>query len=146
MEQTNVIRLKCHVKNLKRELVDMDDSRMEYSSYARFFDVESPMWHPYYDSGQRLMWLAATQSYFNAKLKAVGRVFLNEVYDALGIPKSEAGSRVGWLYKELNPIGDNYIDFDIYNSYNRDFINGVKVYKILLDFNVDGCIGYQEKG
>ena len=48
----------------------------------------------------------------------------------------------GWIYDEENPIGDNYVDFGIFNCMEekvRDFVNGYER-SILLDFNVDGDI------
>ena len=76
------------------------------------------------------------------KLKNDGFLFLNDVYDSLGIPKTEAGQIVGWIYDENDPERDNCVDFGIYNIHrvaNRDFINGIEPV-ILLDFNVDGDI------
>ena len=69
---------------------------------------------------------------------------MNEVYEMLGIPKTVIGQRVGWVYDENNPVGDNFVDFGIYDLYNekaRDFVNGYER-TILLDFNVDGDILY----
>jgi len=80
------------------------------------------------------------QSYMNDKLHARGHLFLNEVYDALGMDRSKAGNVVGWVVRKEG--GDNYVDFGQYNSDNpraRDFVNG-RVPAILLDFNVDGPI------
>ena len=48
----------------------------------------------------------------------------------------------GVVYDKKNPIGDNYVDFGIYNTSkeaNRNFVNGYER-TILLDFNVDGNI------
>ena len=48
----------------------------------------------------------------------------------------------GVVYDKKNPIGDNYVDFGIYNTSkeaNRNFVNGYER-TILLDFNVDGPI------
>jgi hypothetical protein len=108
------------------------------SQYARFFDELCPEWkrNPEYNK----IFLQAQQSYFNNMLNARGHVFLNEVYDALGLPRSKAGAVVGWLQ---NAKGDGYVDFGIFdniaNPNVKDFVNG-REYSILLDFNVDGVI------
>lgn len=78
----------------------------------------------------------------NDLLRSRGHVFLNEVYDCLGIPRTKAGQIVGWVYSKDNPVGDNYIDFGIYDVYKpaiADFVNGYER-SILLDFNPDGNI------
>lgn len=113
----------------------------EHSEYARFFDDGCTGWEK--NSEYNLMFLNAQQNYANDLLKAKGYLFLNEVYDMLGIPKTKAGQVVGWVYDPDNPnSGDNYVDFGIYDAYNekaRDFVNGYER-TILLDFNVDGYI------
>jgi hypothetical protein len=68
-------------------------------------------------------------------LHARGHIFLNEIYDLLGIPRSEAGQVVGWFAGK----GDDFVDFGIFEAGQRDFVNGVEK-TILLDFNVDGVI------
>lgn len=110
------------------------------SDYARFFDEGSPDWNN--NSEYNLMFLKVQQNHANDLLKAKGHLFLNEVYDLLGIPRSQAGQVVGWIYDKDNPIGDNYVDFGIYDGHRanvRDFVNGWEQ-SILLDFNVDGVI------
>lgn len=112
------------------------------SGYARFFDNGCDNWQK--DAEHNLWYLKQQQNYANEKLKAQGYLFLNDVYDMLGIPRSKAGQIVGWTYDDKNPNhkGDNYIDFGIYNinrEANRDFVNGIEP-TILLDFNVDGPI------
>ncbi len=106
------------------------------SQYARFFDECSPNWSktPEYN----LLFLKAQQNYANDLLKARGHLFLNEVYDMLGIPRSQAGAVVGWV---LDKDNDNFVDFGIYNGDERGraFVNGDER-SILLDFNVDGVI------
>lgn len=111
-----------------------------YSEYARFFDDGCTGWdkNPEYS----LMFLKAQQNHANDILKSRGHLFLNEVYDMLGIPRTKAGQIVGWVYDETNQIGDNYVDFGFFDTYNekaRDFVNGYERV-ILLDFNVDGNI------
>jgi hypothetical protein len=107
------------------------------SIYARFFDPLSTRWSP--EPEYNVTFLKCQQNYFNDILTARGHVFLNEVYDALGIPRSQAGQVVGWKLGN----GDNYIDFGIWHDDARDkvrdFVNG-REGSILLDFNVDGPI------
>lgn len=113
----------------------------EHSDYARFFDELCTGWKR--DAEYNLMFLKHQQNYANEKLQKQGYLFLNDVYDMLGIPKTKAGQVVGWIYDEAHPdIYDNFVDFGIYDLYNekaRDFVNG-REKSILLDFNVDGNI------
>lgn len=111
-----------------------------YSDYAKFYDVGCTGWTK--DPELNLMFLKRQQRYANDKLKAQGHLFLNDVYEMLGIQKTKAGQIVGWIYNEEHPNGDNYIDFGIYDIHSpatRDFVNGYER-TILLDFNVDGNI------
>ena len=112
----------------------------DISEYAKFYDDGCTGWCK--DSEHNLMFLRRQQDYANERLQSKGYLFLNEVYDMLGIPKTAAGQVVGWIYNEKNPTGANYVDFGIYDIYNekaRDFVNGYEK-SILLDFNVDGYI------
>ena len=111
-----------------------------YSDYAKFFDEASPYWQK--DPEYNFMFLKSQQQYANDLLKARGRLFLNEVYEMLGIDKTKAGQIVGWVYNPENPIGDNFVDFGIFDMSKervRAFVNGYEP-NILLDFNVDGNI------
>lgn len=125
-------------KKVKKEVnvVDIDNA----SEYARFFDSEtSKQWTRNMD--YNLDFLKMQQSYMNDRLHLMGHVFLNEVYDALGIDRSSAGAVVGWVD---GGDGDNYIDFGMsdyfYNGrMGSDYVNG-RNESILLDFNVDGSI------
>ena len=111
-----------------------------YSDYARFFDEASPCWQN--DPEYNLMFLRAQQQYANDLLRAKGRLFLNDVYEMLGLEKTKAGQIVGWVYDRENPNGDNFVDFGIYDMSKervRAFVNGYET-NILLDFNVDGNI------
>jgi hypothetical protein len=107
------------------------------SIYARFFDEYSTSWNK--EPEYNVAFLKCQQNWFNDKLRVRGHVFLNEVYDALGIERTTAGSVVGWV---VSHDGDNYIDFGIFGNNNeqiRNFVNG-REGSILLDFNVDGII------
>lgn len=112
------------------------------SPYARIFDELNPNWER--DSDYNLMYIRNVENKFNDKLKAYGYVFLNDVYEELGFPKTKTGQVVGWVYDPDNPKheGDNYIDFGLYDlsrQKTNDFVNGYE-YSVILDFNVDGNI------
>lgn len=104
------------------------------SPYARFFDDTSPNWCK--EPELNRIFLQCQQNYANHLLKARGHVFLNEVYDALGLERTHAGQVVGWV---LNGDGDNYVDFGMYDPGNSRFINQHE-HTVLLDFNVDGVV------
>lgn len=122
---------------VKKNVTVMEDGP---SQYAKFFDEFCPGWTK--DPDYNLMTLLDQQTYANKLLQQRGHVFLNEVYDLIGIPRTPDGQVVGWVYNLDDPNGDNHIDFGIYNinrPENRLFVNGYEK-SILLDFNVDGPI------
>lgn len=138
VEETTVDE-KTGEEKVTKKTVNVADPN-NYSSYARFFDDGCTGWTK--DPEYNLMFLKNQQRYANDLLKSRGHLFLNEVYDMLGIPRTKAGQVVGWIYDEEYPNGDNFVDFGIYDLYNekaRDFVNGYEK-TILLDFNVDGDI------
>lgn len=112
--------------------------RTEPSMYARFFDNGSTSWSK--DPEVNSIFIRAQQRYANDLLIARGHVFLNDVYDMLGLKRSTAGAVVGWLH-DPNGEGDNYIDFGLFRDDEnvRAFMNGHEG-AVLLDFNVDGTV------
>ena len=103
------------------------------NDYGAWFDNECVGWSK--DPKYNKMFLTNQEIIFNDLLKARGHLFLNEVYDALGIPRSEAGQIVGWIYED----GKSYVDFGLKSEKNKDFYNGLTT-DAMLDFNVDGII------
>jgi hypothetical protein len=97
------------------EVWDPADMQAEPSLYSRFFDSSSNNWTktPEYN----LTFLKAQQTFANQKLQANGYVFLNEIYEALGIPRSQAGQLVGW--KLGHPNSDGYISFGIHDIFDE---------------------------
>lgn len=127
-------------KKTVKSTVEVACPELAYSDYAKFFDDGCKGWVK--DAELNLVFLKQVQSYANDLLRARGYLFLNDVYDMLGIHRTQAGQVVGWIYDEKNPNGDNYVDFGIYDLHkegSRDFVNGYER-TILLDFNVDGPI------
>ena len=103
------------------------------SPYGFKFDENSASWDRSRD--MNVFFLKFTQDYLNDLLRHRGYLFLNEVYDRLGIPRRAIGQCVGWIYDENNPNGDNFVDLDIFNERNNNDKN-----VFILDPNVDGYI------
>lgn len=113
---------------------------MGYSKFARVFDETCEDYKR--DPSMNLMFLTSVERYMNERLRIRGHVFLNEVYDAIGFPRTALGQRVGWVYNPADNTRDNWIDFglrDVYKPSVRDFRNGYEPC-VVLDFNVDGDI------
>lgn len=145
--------LRYNIKSKEIEEVEVDAKGKEKKVKKTVGVVEGPLGSPYaafFDDGctgwtknaeYNKTFLIGQQNYANELLQSRGHLFLNEVYDMLGIPRTEAGQLVGWIYDEECPNGDNYVDFGIFDNRtpNRNFVNGYER-TILLDFNVDGPI------
>lgn len=113
---------------------------LQPSEYSRFYSAGNRGWTK--DPEANMIFLRRQQDAATDRLRAKGYLFLNDVYELLGMPKSEAGHYVGWIDDpELGK--DCYVDFGIYrvdsSPANADFVNGNEP-TILLDFNVDGPI------
>lgn len=106
----------------------------KYSPYAKIFDEYNKNWEK--DPELNRLFIQCQQNYANNLLQARGYLFLNEVYNMLGIDISKAGQVVGWV---IGDEGDNYVDFGLYEIGNSRFVNGWER-SIVLDFNVDGVI------
>lgn len=86
------------------------------------------------------LFLKSVQTHMNHMLSRRGHVFLNDVYDALGMARRPEGAVAGWLYN--NPNGDQHIDFGFMTgidpntkAFREGFTNEVQ-----LNFNIDGTI------
>lgn len=136
--ETTIVETDEKGKTTKSKKIVENADPNDISQYARFFDEASINWSktPEYN----LMFLKCQQNYMNDLLQVRGHVFLNEVYDVLGVPRSQAGAIVGWVKDE--EMGDGFIDFGIFDGESqaaRSFVNGNER-SILLDFNVDGVV------
>lgn len=111
----------------------------EYSMYARYFDQFNSNMHVL-DQEANFDFLRIQQNIANEKLQRKGYLFLNEVYDALGFKEIPEGQLVGWV----KGMGDNYVDFGIFEARNADARNYIdyngKETCFVLDFNVDGVM------
>lgn len=123
-----------------KKTVEVIDPASAMGMYTFVFDETASGWQR--DAEANKFFLLRQQDWANEKLKAKGYLFLNDVLDMVGIQRTRVGQTVGWIYDENNPIGDNFIDFGIFNIHceaNRNFVNGLEK-SIWLNFNVDGDI------
>lgn len=124
---------------------DVVESRTEDampSIYAKWFEKRGDGyctdWSP--DPKFNRLFLQQKEKQLTQKLEAQGYLWLNDAYYELGLPLTEIGQRVGWIYDDKNPIGDNCVDFGIFsvrNGVSTGFIDRENN-RYLLNFNVDG--------
>lgn len=120
-------------KEVEKE-VEKVDYQIKPGEFARYFDGDNDQWDP--NPSFNLCFLNGQEQMANDMLVANGHLFVNEVYDMLGYPRTPEGAVAGWLAK------DGKVDFGLYNYRNpetRRFING-RENVVLLDFNVQGII------
>lgn len=108
------------------------------SEYSRLFDETNQNWSPNRD--YNVVFLRGVQNHSNDRLRANGHLFLNDVFDALGMDRTPAGAVTGWL---LDSDGDGFVDFGVFSDLEKvrfhDFAVGLEG-AVWLDFNVDGTI------
>lgn len=130
-------------KKVKTTSYTVDPDKI--SGYARMFEKYTTdedgntVLNRHWDNRNEynVMFLRAQENYANDLLKAKKMLFLNDVYEMLGLPRTKAGQVVGWVYDTENPVGDNYVSFGPFeNSLTYSDTNPA----ILLDFNVDGNV------
>ena len=111
----------------------------ERSPYTKCFD-EYCIGHWTKNAEDNYTFLMLQQQHANNRLQDKGHLFLNDVYEMLGIPKTKAGQVVGWYW--IKGKHEPFVDFgifDLYDEAKRDFVNG-REKSIWLDFNPDGNI------
>ena len=111
-----------------------------YSDFARIYDDGNIGWTK--DPQANFTFLKCQQTAATQRLKKQGYLTVNDVYEMLGFPKTKEGQVAGWVYNEKEPIGDNFVDFGIFDVTKescRNFVNGYER-SIVLDFNIDGII------
>ena len=86
--------------------------------YSRLFGEGNRGW----ERNASLNWftLRNIQSICNRKLHSRGYLYLNEVYDMLGMECSEAGQVCGWIAEPKNTDWPNYVDFGLGEQPDED--------------------------
>lgn len=118
--------------------VEVIDPNATHSIYTVIFDESYTAWTK--NAELNKVFLIQQQNYANDRLRLNGVLTLNEVYDMIGAPRTAYGQIAGWVYTDDSSVGDNFVDFgifDINSEKKRDFVNGFER-SVILDFN---CIG-----
>jgi hypothetical protein len=100
-------------------------------AYTATFDQNSREFSE--EPGRNEFTLLMCQSWANDKLRGQGHLFLNEVLDMLGLPRTREGQSVGWVWKKFKSPP---IDFGLEISRLGQLPTG----PVSLTFNVQGDI------
>ena len=128
----------------KSDAADVADaviaSMKDLSPYARIISEESSnCWDDSEDYTSEN--IEAVQLWANRRLERKGHLFLNEVFDQLGLSRTREGAVVGWI--KNSEVGDGYVSFGDFNAsiYRVPSDDWSRVdSNFILDFNVDGMI------
>ncbi len=101
---------------------------LDEDDYTRFFDESSRVWTGVNELDMLI--LNHRRKHMYDLLVTRGHLFLNEVLDTLGLPRTKNGQLFGWTYKEGITLDDIYI---IYCQYANSSI-------YLLKFKPQGII------
>ena len=138
VEET-IVDEKGNEKTVKKTVNAIDPN--DIYDYSRLFYEGNPGFDDN-DPTATMYFLKCQQAFANDKLKRKGYLFLNEVYEMLGFSQIPDGQLIGWIYDEKHPVGDNFVDFGIFDTNNPSnirFVNGDEK-AVLLQFNHDGVI------
>lgn len=89
------------------------------------FDTENKNYYP--DPATNLVFLRAVSNHLNQLLMVRGHLFLNEVYDALDLPRTRQGAEQGWWWEE----GSKQVNF---------FVGTQGLHTIDIRLDLDGVI------
>lgn len=119
-------------------VIDQDTARID--PYNRIFEQgATPEWRN--DYGANIFHVSNQERMANFRLNRYGILYLNEVYESLGFPRTDVGQVVGWKVKTL-PDGTKDIPMV---SFGVDVVHPMddelkKSKAIYLDFNCQGLI------
>lgn len=123
-------------------VIDPDCAGYDFEGTTFWFDSStSPL--NYKDSDMmNANFLRDVENAMNRRLQQRGHLFLNDVYEALGMEETPLGTQIGWI--NLPGKVESYVDFGFDNKINETVKGRVKEtadkHAYLLDLNVDGVI------
>lgn len=128
----------------KRKKKNHDKRRTAHQEvYSKIFDQYSDRWRRSWTPDQVWDYLRQKQREANDMLRIRKHIFLNEIYDMLGMDRTEEGAVVGWILTKSNP--NSFVDFGLDTmpeDERRRFLTAERNedIRIWLRFNPDGLI------
>lgn len=128
----------------KKKLIGKKAPKTRYQHiYDKLFDEYSDRWKRYWNAEMMLDYLRQKENEMNDRLQINKHLFLNEVYDALGLERTSEGQVVGWILTKNNP--NSKVSFglkEMPESVLRDILSVTRNedLRVWLHFNPDGII------
>jgi hypothetical protein len=135
--------LETNAKGKEKEIVKKVLGTEDIAPYSFVFSEETAtQFKRNYD--MNLTALRSIQRYANDRLNIRSHIFMNEILDDLGLPRTRAGAVVGWVkgYNPHNPNNDQYVNMGIDDPINeeKEDPRDAMVQPFFLNFNVDGNV------
>lgn len=89
--------------NKRKKIVKKRKKTAYADIYNGIFDEYSDRWQRYWNPEQVLHYLQTKENELNDKLRIRKHLFVNEVYDALGLERTPQGQVTGWIITRDNP-------------------------------------------
>ena len=145
------LRYNIKAKEIEEIEVDEKGNEKKVKKIVNVIDTNPGMFDRFFDSGcngwtkdpeANHNFCLLQQRYANDVLESRGYLFVNEVFEMFGIPKTPEGQTHGWVWNDNCPPEENYIDFGFRRGDNeavRRFVNGYEP-TVLLKIEPEGDI------
>lgn len=123
-------------------VIDPDCAGYDFEGTTFWFDSETSP-ENYQDSDMaNANFLSDVENAMNRRLQQRGHLFLNDVYEALGMEDTPLGTQIGWI--NLPGKVESFVDFGYQRNVDETLMGRIKEtadeHAFLLDLNVDGVI------
>lgn len=142
-EQERAINKAIEADNKRRGLHHKKKHTAYQAIYSQIFDHYSDRWQYKWTPDQVMQYLRKKEREANDMLRIRKHLFVNEVYDLLGLPRTREGQVVGWIITKDNP--NAFVSFGL-DGIPEEKLNEIMAaecnedIKIRLNFNPHGVI------
>lgn len=142
-EQERALNRAIEADNKRKRLHHKKKHTAYQNIYSQIFDHYSDRWQYFWTPDQVLSYLRKKEREANDMLRIRKHLFVNEVYDLLGLPRTAEGQVTGWIITKGNP--DSFVSFGL-DAIPEDKLREIlstecnEDIRIRLNFNPDGLI------